>query len=354
MGNEKSRSYSILLISAHLLFWIAIYFVPFIVNPRGPGHPHGVLDPRLIINQLLLIFLFYFNSQYLLRGFYRKYGVTLYIIGFTVCLVVVIGISALGHVPPGQGPPPADMPMPPGPPRDPPLLPASFILMAGLIGAISIIYRLIADRQEEERLRKEKETQNLQAELSFLRSQINPHFIFNALNGTLSLILKKSDKAADSLLKLSNLMRYMLYESDADKVLLNNEIEYVNDYIDLQTLRFGNTIKIVREFDTELPLGKQIEPMLIIPFIENAFKHGAVMVEQPEIRIRLSVIDETLLLLVDNKFNPGSKEVKDRNSGIGLVNVRRRLELLYPGRHELTIGASENWYKIVLKINLAV
>lgn len=357
MNKIKTGPYTTLFITAHLLFWIAIYFVPFIMAHQM-NDPRGMFRPVLVINHALLIFIFYFNAYFLQTYWYRKTGGMMYAVTLILFLLITINISFLF-----KGPPPIPQanfhpqhigtPIPIGPQRIPGGPPA-FVLMAVLIGAISVIYRLIIDKIKEERNKKETETENLKTELAFLRSQISPHFIFNALNSTLSLIYKKSDQAADSLLKLSNLMRYMLYESDEEKVLISKEIEYMNDYIELQMLRFGNSIKITKHFVEDTGEFHLIEPMLLIPFIENAFKHGSGMIEHPEIRIQLNTVGSSIVLIVENKYNPESTEVKDKSSGIGLNNVKRRLELLYKGRYELHIDKSENWYKTFLKINLAI
>jgi sensor histidine kinase YesM len=147
------------------------------------------------------------------------------------------------------------------------LFPYLFIL------ACSTAYRMIQDRMQAEQLLKEKENENLKTELSFLRSQVSPHFMFNVLNNMVALARKKSEQLEPSLIKLSSLMRYMLYETDEDKVPLEKEAEYLQSYIDLQQQRFGKKLTVNTEIDIQYA-GYEIEPMLLIPFVENAFKHG--------------------------------------------------------------------------------
>jgi two-component system, LytTR family, sensor kinase len=147
-------------------------------------------------------------------------------------------------------------------------------------------------------------------------------------------------------------MRYMLYESDDTRVLLTKEIEYLKNYIDLQRIRFGNDIRV----QTQISLPKHhylIEPMLLIPFVENAFKHGVSLVDTPFIEITIEVDYEGwLLMTVVNKINPQLTEKKDADSGIGLRNVQRRLQLLYPSEHQLSVNQTETLYQITLQIKL--
>jgi two-component system, LytTR family, sensor kinase len=165
-----------------------------------------------------------------------------------------------------------------------------------------------------------------------------------------SLARKKSDLLEPSLIKLSSLLRYMLYETD-EKVPLQKEIEYLQSYIDLQQQRFGSTIKI----EAEMHAGDaylEIEPMLLIPFVENAFKHGTGMIDDAEINIELKVEKCLLTFSARNKFNEASVEMKDKTSGIGLVNVQRRLSLLYDTRHSLMITKQGSWFVVSLQILL--
>jgi two-component system, LytTR family, sensor kinase len=189
----------------------------------------------------------------------------------------------------------------------------------------------------------------LKSELSFLRSQISPHFIFNVLNSIISLSRRKPERVEPVVVKLSELMRYMLYESDDAKVIIEREVEYLRAYIDLQQLRFGDDVDI--KFTSKiLDQSQTIEPMLLIPFVENAFKHGVGMIQNPTIEINLQTENKRLVFEVKNKVNRQSKEVKDSASGIGLNNVKRRLELLYPENHQLMIKDEGDFYVIHLDI----
>jgi two-component system LytT family sensor kinase len=217
----------------------------------------------------------------------------------------------------------------------------------------SVCYRVILDNRARQQLLKERETTHLQSELTFLRSQISPHFMFNVLNNLVALARKKSDDLEPALMNLSQLMRYMLYESDDNRVFLSKEIEYIKSYIDLQKLRFGNYITVNINVDGDMDL-YAIEPMLLIPFVENAFKHGTGMIENPVININIAVDATThqLHFEIDNVISPLDVS-KDSNSGIGIGNVKRRLAILHPGKHELSIINEDNTFTVKLDIYLS-
>lgn len=203
------------------------------------------------------------------------------------------------------------------------------------IWAMSTVYWFITDKIRTEQLLKERENENLKTELSFLRSQVSPHFLFNVLNNMVAMARLKSDLLEPSLIRLSGLMRYMLYESDETSVTLQHETEYVNSYIELQKIRYAKSLVIRADIDPGD--SQRIEPMLLIPFIENAFKHGTGTLNDPVIEISLKISEGLIDFRVKNKFDPANEEIKDGVSGIGLPNVVRRLNLLYNQKHILSI-----------------
>jgi two-component system LytT family sensor kinase len=227
-----------------------------------------------------------------------------------------------------------------------------FLLPAFLLtGAVSTTFRFVVDKTKADQRAQEKQEENLKTELSFLRSQINPHFIFNILNNLVALEQMKSPELGPTILKLSSLMQYMLYETDEEKVSLGKEVEYLQSYIDLQKQRFGAKVPV----SVSLEPGSgfyEIEPMLLIPFVENAFKHGVGMIDRPCIEISLRVNDGVLYFTVRNRYNPASLEIKDKSSGIGLGNVSRRLDLLYGKQHVLLVSRGEDAFTISLQLNL--
>lgn len=220
-----------------------------------------------------------------------------------------------------------------------------------LVTALSLSIRLLIDKSRADREVGERENENLKSELAFLRSQISPHFLFNVMNNTVALSRVRPELVEPTLIKLSDLMRYMLYNSDEKQVSLAREAAYLAAYIDLQQLRFGDSVVV--NFQKNLPDtgGGNIEPMLLIPFVENAFKHGTGMIDAPIIDIKLEVnCGKKIIFQVKNKINQALNEKKDPDSGIGLRNVSRRLELLYGDRHRLDIDTGGGYFSVKLTI----
>src|SRR4030095_4430026 len=216
----------------------------------------------------------------------------------------------------------------------------------------SVIYRLVVDKIAYDKKQKEIIAEQLSIKLEFLRSQINPHFIFNVLTNLVSLARKRSEELEPALIMLSDLMRYMLYESDEKKVPLSKEVEYLKSYIELQKLRFGHDVSIQADIDlSEKDQGQSIEPMLLIPFVENAFKHG-MGVDEPFIQVHLNVNNTKLEFDVKNRFIDDSNEGKDIGSGIGLENVKSRLMLLYPKKSDLILTKKNDIFHIQLTLQL--
>lgn len=213
----------------------------------------------------------------------------------------------------------------------------------------AILIRFAIDWFKTQKLKAELIDQNQASELALLRSQVNPHFFFNTLNNVYSLVYKKSDDAPAALMKLSSIMRYMIYDATSDKVMLEKEVEYLHSFIELQKLRLMQ--KDVVDFSIEGDLnGKTIAPMLLIPFVENAFKHGSKTGPYPAIRIKLMVGIEQISFEILNYVKKSSGMQTNHSKGIGLNNIRRRLELLYPGRHTLDITDENEIFNVKLVI----
>jgi two-component system LytT family sensor kinase len=202
---------------------------------------------------------------------------------------------------------------------------------------------------QDQKRRQELEKQNLNSELALLRSQINPHFLFNTLNNIDSLVFIDQTKASDAILKLSGIMRYMLYEANTDIVPLEREIEYVMSMIALLKLRLKDPDFI--EFDIKgNPAGKQIPPMLLVPFIENAYKHGKKTGKSPGIKFLLDIKEDSITFESSNRYDMQNQHTKDKVGGIGLSNVQRRLILLYDKHHEFEIEKSKGKFSVKLRI----
>jgi len=217
--------------------------------------------------------------------------------------------------------------------------------------AAGIAFSAIENQDRLQKKVNETDREKLKTELSFLRSQISPHFIFNILNNIVSLARLKSPELEPTVMKLSGLMQYMLYHTEEEKVNLATELEYLEHYIDLQKQRFGKKVKITTAFNFSDP-DLQIEPLLLIPFVENAFKHGTCLVHDPQINIELVTHGDNLNFLVQNKFDPSVGVNKDPAQGIGIANVRRRIELLYDKDYELGIQKNRNYFIVRLSLKL--
>jgi LytS/YehU family sensor histidine kinase len=213
---------------------------------------------------------------------------------------------------------------------------------------LSIALKFASDWFRNERIQRDLENQRLSAELSFLKSQINPHFLFNSLNSIYSLAYQRSETTPEAILKLSEIMRYMLYECNDNKVALSKELQYLQNYIDLQKIRFGKKSYI--DFKVEGRVEhQQIVPLLLIAFIENAFKHGIANDPLSPISLLVDVDAEHLHFYIRNKKHNNNR---DTIGGIGLNNVKRRLDLLYPGKYNLDITEDEQTYTCELSLVL--
>ncbi len=209
--------------------------------------------------------------------------------------------------------------------------------------AFGISFYFIRYLYYKELQQKELVLQNRQSELSFLRSQINPHFLFNSLNNIYSLVYLRSDRSLEAIAGFSSLLRYMLYDTTQD-VSLEKEVMYIRKYIELQKLRYEHELNTELETKGNLT-SATIPPLLLIPFVENAFKHGEITAG---IIIRVSTTGKQIQFFCRNK--PSIAE-KDNTGGIGLQNVKRRLELLYRDRHTLDIGDTQEFYTVKLEMN---
>jgi len=224
----------------------------------------------------------------------------------------------------------------------------SFMNIYPVVGFVAAI-KLLKYWFQNQRLKSDLETRNMATELAMLRSQINPHFLFNTLNNIDTLVEEDPEQASDSIIKLSDIMRYMLYDASNEKVLLSNEIEYLESYIALQQLRIHDPEYIRFEKKGDSP-NRNIAPMLFIPFVENAFKHGKKNVISPGVTILLEHNQQFIKFEITNYFDEPVSNQELVNEGIGLNNIRRRLELLYPGNHDLEINSRDGVFHVILTI----
>lgn len=217
-----------------------------------------------------------------------------------------------------------------------------------IIGIYAILIWYMINAFESQKLKQEMINQQQAGELALLRSQVNPHFLFNTLNNIYSLVYKKSDEAPEAVMKLSSIMRYMLYDATNDKVPLEKEIEYLKSFIELQKLRIKNPEFVMLHIEGNAE-GHLIAPMLLISFVENAFKHGSKR-HIPGIIIRLLIFKDRLNLEVVNYLKKATLLINEHETGNGLTNISRRLKLIYPGKHSLLISRKDEKFIVNLEI----
>lgn len=329
----------------HIIIWTVLILLYIFIIPS-----FGQLSLRRILIDYVLygvinISLFYLNYLVLIPKLLnkKKYGLYfLTIVGAIVAYVLLkYGLNEfLKELIPAR--------VRRGPQRDTSFYIFTIVFVSIIFAFFSIVLKLSIDWFVSERVQRDLENQRLSAELSFLKSQINPHFLFNSLNSIYSLAYQKSDTTPDAILKLSEIMRYMLYECNDNKVDLAKELQYLQNYIDLQKLRLGNKAYI--DFSVEGNVTNQkIVPLLLIAFIENAFKHGISNDEASPIKMQVSVNKEHLQFIIQNKKHTNNM---DAVGGIGLSNVKRRLDLLYPGNYNLEIRDEKHTYTTELSLVL--
>ena len=331
----------------HSLFW-GIMFLTFIALDLLSGGSHSGIF--YVTKELINVFFFgvivYFNLFYLIPNYLSEKKFLLYcgmLIGAALVITpikVIIFYFMHSNNPMEQQTLVHDLNW-------------GFITNFFVAGS-STIFKIINDWVRHQRERTELETQTMQSELRFLKSQINPHFLFNTLNNLYALTLKKSDKAPEIVIKLSEMMRYMLYECNEKKVFLDKEVNYIKNYLDLERLRQGKNVTIDFEITGEIQ-NQKIAPLLFIPFLENSFKHGLNnQISRGFVNIVLELKNRNQIELFIENSKPETLPLKDhrRSGGIGLVNVRRRLNILYPNSYELKIKDNPKTYAVNLKVDL--
>lgn len=291
-----------------------------------------------LLSWALLIGFTYANHLWLTPTFYleRKRFAYFVLVGFGLAAVLWLpeSLNWFWHNPP---------PAPPSgvPPKPSVVLENSHVVLLFMVSVlVSIAY------QTQIRLR-ETEQQRLQTELSHLKAQIQPHFLFNTLNSIYALAIRKDDKTADTVVQLSEFLRYVIRDTQQHRVPLEKEIAYIRNYVDLQKSRLRNSVEIQFEVKGACE-GRQIAPLILFSFIENAFKHGVSPDEESKIEIKIALREKQVALYVFNKKVKVDAETS--STGIGVENTRKRLKLLYPEKHSLRIFNTEFDYKIELNV----
>jgi len=333
-------------ISIHIIAWGLLLMVPFfsgyqVIKSFTPTANISLVP--IIISSLFLIVIFYFNyfvliPKFLLLKKYLLYAITL-VLSIAAAFVLSKVFFNLFGVNPGNIASFNPMLI-----KIEPVMRANAFLML-TVSILASISLTINDHLRQ--LEKEK----LVAQISSLKSQINPHFLFNTLNNIYATAIDTSPRTADMVDKLSEMMRYTMKETQNDFVPLEEEINYLNNYIELQKLRLDSKIKFDYTIEGEFS-GLQIAPMLLIPFVENAFKHGVNSEQDSSIRINIKVNESEIHFLVANNKVEIQSGIQENSGGLGIENTKHRLALIYPSGHLLTIKETENDFIVSLHINL--
>ena len=353
----KSLSYNFFRILLHVSMWVLFVLVfPLIFNYLNKFSDYT----HMIFTSLMLVVIFYLNyylliPRYLLKKKFKEYAGSILVV-----LIVIYSISYFNRPEPPdfakiRGPRP-EMGFNQFKNHEPLKKPFFFnfgiLILSTISLAVGTSIRGTKEWFNNEKILKEIENQKLTAELSYLKAQINPHFFFNTLNGIYALARQKSDQTPEVILKLSNLMRYIIYEANASKVLLSRELAHTENYIELQRIRLNEMVQV--NFVVTGNAGiMQIEPLLFSVFLENAFKHGIDYSRPSVIEINLSIENDGLVFVVKNPIPPQIKKAdKNIQSGVGLQNIKQRLKLVYPDRHQLKIYQLADQHIVELYLNM--
>lgn len=352
----------------HIAGCIVVLSLPLLFSPESLSLHDYLMNPptqRDILFYTLILAVFYLNYYGLIPKFYftRRY-LSLFLLN-ACCFIAINFLSGYlispggGQISPVPGMPPGSSPFPDRPPPHHSL----FMDISQHLFVYLVVLFLALLLKIRERL-KQTEKEKLQAELAYLKAQINPHFLFNILNGIYSLTIEKSDKAPDAVIRLSEMMRYVFDESGKDWVTLEQELNYIRSYIALQESRFGPTIRLTWHIENPSspstsdnpssltsPPSQKIAPLILIPFIENAFKHGVNPEEDAKIHIGITITGEQLHLQVTNKKVPIRPSPTD-HSGLGIANTKKRLQLLYPHDHSLVIEDNHDDFRVFVTLKL--
>ncbi len=216
--------------------------------------------------------------------------------------------------------------------------------------ALAVCLKIINDWRRQRQLNRQLRQAKAEVELQLLKAQLHPHFLFNTLNNIYGLSLQRSDKVPDSIIRLSRILDYLVYYSQKEEIALNKEVELIRNYIALEQLRYGKKLQLTAELP-EVDEGVKASPLLLLPFVENAFKHGAKGADgRWWIKMQLQMVNSRLIFSIENSKSPSSGQ--EENGGVGLRNIRHRLALLYPGRHRLTIDDAESVFSVRLEVSL--
>lgn len=337
----------------HIAGWILLYLLPPLVIQTEVRLPSNFGD---YMYWIIVIVFFYINFLWLIPRYLSKRRFTPYFLGIFLMLATTYFVNETYHRRAREVEMARNSDERPrndeSPRRKSPRFRGYFSsLFCFAVLALGTSIRVTESWYENEKQKKEMENQKLGAELSLLKSQINPHFFFNTLNSIYSLAIIKSDRTPEAVVKLSEIMRYIIYDTERKLVPLSKEIEYIANYIELQRLRLPDDIKV--KFTTNLGESDAvIEPLLLLPFVENAFKHGVDVEKGGKITISINLTGQELRLHVENPLVENNYSQVNGQSGVGMNNTLKRLKLLYQDRYTLSAGPVKKNYVVDLVLKL--
>ncbi len=358
MFKFQSISDKKLVLALHVIAWIIVISIPIYLNYAfSGGNQHRV--NQFYVHAFSAIFIFYLGYLWLVPKFFLQERKLAYVLILTGTILATYFITnyindTILFDPVQDAKFQEAMKKMAGNAENvhPPLKAFGFynhILVSVLISGFAMGLGVMEKLKQNEKKQKELEKEKLNSELAFLKNQVSPHFFFNTLNNIYSLIGIDGPAAQDSVLKLSKMMRYLLYESEHGETLFSQEINFMANYIELMKLRLNSKVNLKVDFPVDFA-DFDIPPLLFIPFIENAFKHGVSYRENSFIHINLAVSDDQIVFVAENSMSKSSQAGDLQDSGIGLENVRKRLNLLFPGTHELNISQDDKSFLVRLSI----
>lgn len=328
-----------------LLIWVALLLMPILINHVGGIHLTGRWYASIMVALFALIALFYADYCYFVKKYVaRKKWRQFILINLVLSLLLLAGseiiiVTCISNVDASETSSLSEIVYACG----------EFILLA-LTASLSVAVRMTEMTYSAGITIAEMDKLRAQSELQSLKSQINPHFLFNTLNNIYSLIAVDGEKAQNAIHSLSHLLRYIIYDCSSEKVLLKDELSFTKGYIDLESLRLDNSIMLSVDIP-EVPENLEIAPLILIPFIENAFKHGVSYSEPSSIEIQIKIDGNRLGCHVRNTSHPKVEQVGE--SGVGVKNTVKRLNLLYGKDYSLTQGdMGDGFFETDLKILL--
>lgn len=337
-------------IPLHLLFWVGVWFFYvyfFSYNSTNANYVTWFSSFLLPVTMATTYFVvYYLIPNYLLSKKYKTFTLySIYTLVFSMYLILITIFGSLMFL--------SNYNI-----ENMPLMSRNYVfvlilvyLIVSIVSFVSLLnhnFKTISENKELQNKILETQLQIKEQELNYLKKQIHPHFLFNTLNTIYGFALKQSKNTPDIILKLSNLLDYILYQVNKPKVGLNEEVLHIKEYIDLEKIRFQDSLKVSFMTD-DISDEKQIAPMLLIPFVENAFKHGHLIDGFFKVDIQIKLIENQLQFSIKNTFL--KDDLKESKTGIGLENIKKRLNLLYKNNHQLIIENQDSWYKVQLIIS---